>query len=161
MFDIAQLQKNQRDYIESHKADLDHWSCDLPKDIPIDVGDKSIEEIFSRLNLNEPAGVRFVSMKGPVDTIGPEGQNVPVVSRPGKMRANWFSPSFSTDYFDDVMHEVTTTVAIMRENFPNKQYVFYFGMWIPVYAAYAAKDVFRGGIMYHAGRKPFEIGESK
>ena len=153
MFDIEQLKKNQRDHIASHKEDMEHWSCDLHKDSLTNIGDAQIEEIFSELNKRETEEVKFSSMKGPIDFVGPEEARVLVVSRGSKSRADWFSPNFMEDYYDGIVYDVDHTLGVLRKHGKGRKFVFYLAMWIPVYAAFAPKEKFRGGILLHYGRK--------
>ncbi len=150
MFDIAQLQKNQRDYIASHLT-RDGWECDVPKDVPLDLVDEQIALIFTHLNLYEDSELKLWSMKGPVDHIPLSLPPYAVVSRGAKATVDWFGPTFVADYTQNILRRIEDTRAILRRDYKN--FVFYFGMWIPVYAAHAKTARCRAGIMLHFSQK--------
>lgn len=150
MFDIAQIQKNQHDFIESFKAtDRKYWPAGIPADISSDVGDKPIKNIFTHLNLYEDETTRFSSMTGPVSILHP--LELPIVSRAQKSRANWFSVDFEKQYVEWFL--VTLNDRKKHLAMDGRNYVYYFSMWVPVYA------VDRRGIFVHYGQKVMWEGE--
>lgn len=151
MFDISILQKNQRWHIASHLSS--EWMCDVPKDVPLDLVDDQISRIFTHLNLYETATQRFWSMDGPVATIPLSLLPYNVVSRGAKAKVNWFSPKFEADYIANTLRRISDTIDILERE--KKKYVYYFGMWIPVYGAFAPN----GRIMLHYSQKVFWEGE--
>jgi len=144
MFDIAQLQKNQFDFIESFKqGDRKYWPSYIAFDTPSNVGDGPIERIFTELNKHEDSVTKFSSMTGPVSVLHP--LELPIVSRASKSRANWFSDNFEEQYIEWFLYSLKERKKHIE--LEGRAYIYYLSMWVPVYA------VDRRGIFVHYGQK--------